>query len=83
MTMELIPPRLEDVGFVLWGADWRVPLAESLNFSDEELQECLDDPDTIPAGTETRLLELCVIRSQEIGMIHDLLRAAGLRRTGD
>jgi hypothetical protein len=79
--MELIPPTLEDVGFMLWGADWREPMAISLNLSDDELKACEDDPDNIPTGTEMRLLELCVIRSQEIGMIHDLLQAAGLRRT--
>ena len=83
MTMELIPPKLEDVGFVLWGADWREPMAVSLDLSDEELQACLDDPDNIPTGTEARLRELCSIRIQEIEMVHDLLQAAGLRRTDE
>jgi hypothetical protein len=81
--MELIPPKLEDVGFVLWGADWREPLAVSLDLSDDELQACLDDPDNIPSGTEARLLELCAIRMQEIEMICALLQAAGLRRTDE
>jgi hypothetical protein len=34
----------------------------------------------IPGGIETRLLEMYVIRGQEIGIIHDLLQAIGLRR---
>lgn len=38
------------------------------------------DSTSIPAGADARLLELCVIRSQEIGMLHDLLKTAGLRR---
>jgi hypothetical protein len=79
--MELIPPTLEDMGFVLWGADWRDPMAVSFNVTDDELQAWENNPPSIPAGAEARLLELCVIRSQEIGMIHDLLQAAGLRKT--
>jgi hypothetical protein len=81
MTMALIPPTLGDVGLILWGEAWGDPMAVSLNLSDEEQKACEDDPDNIPAGTEARLLKLCVIPSQEIGMIHDVPHAAGLRRT--
>lgn len=82
MIPDLIPPTLEDMGFILWGADRRTPIATSLELTDEELAGWEDDPVSIPEGNEARLVELCVIRSREIGKMHDRLKAAGLRRAG-
>jgi hypothetical protein len=78
--MMLLQPTLEDMGFTLWGAAWREPMAASLDLTADELQVWEKDPLSIPAGIETSLLKLCETRTQEIAMIHGLLKAAGLQR---
>jgi hypothetical protein len=64
--MTLIAASLEDMGVVLFGLDWREPLADALEVILDDVLAWEDDPTTIPASLEDRLKKIGEIRIQEI-----------------
>jgi len=62
----LIPPTLEDIGFVLFGSSWKEPLANELNVNLEDVEAWVVDPSAIPANIEVGITQIGQIRIQEI-----------------
>ena len=80
MTMELIPPTLDEMGHVLWGVNWRDYLAEALEATVDEIRAWESDRAKRPADLQKQIDHLCVTRIQEIEIMRALLEKTGLRR---
>jgi hypothetical protein len=80
MTMELIPPTLDDIGRTLWDSNWRENLAEALETTPNEISGWETDPAKRPANLEKQIDHLCVRRLQEIMIVRELVQETGLAR---
>jgi hypothetical protein len=79
MTMELIPPTLDEMGHALWGSNWREYLAAALEATYDEIKAREADPAARSADLEKQIDHLCVIGIQEIEIMRALLQETGLR----
>jgi hypothetical protein len=79
MTDGLIPPTLDDIGHILWGANWREYLANILEVTKDDIAAWETEPSTRPAELVDALREIGNVRIQEIALIMSHLKITGLR----
>jgi hypothetical protein len=79
--MNLIAPSLEDVGIVLFGLDWREPLANALGVSLEDVVAWENDPTTIPVRIDAELHRIGMTRRQEIQIMLFQIKEPGINRS--
>jgi len=83
MSMHLIPPSLADIGKTLFGEDWREPLANSLEVTEDQIIAWLEDPASIPTDLEARVERIGRTRIEEISFLLGQMANTGLDRSSE
>jgi hypothetical protein len=78
MTRKSDSPTLEDLGHVLWGAQWREALAKALDVTVEDVKSWEADPATRPGDLQGAMENLGVVRLEEIGLLLVQMKELGL-----
>jgi hypothetical protein len=80
MSMHLIPPSLADIGLTLFGPDWREPLANSLEVTEDQIIAWLEDDADIPTDLEARVEKIGRRRIEQISFMLGQMANTGLDR---
>jgi hypothetical protein len=83
MGMHLIPPSLADIGQALFGQDWREPLANSLEATEDQIIAWLKDPASMPTDLEARVDKIGRTRMEEITFMLGQMVNTGLDRSSE
>ena len=80
MSMHLIPPSLADIGPALFGGDWREPLANFLEVTENQIIAWVADPASMPTDLEARIEKIGRTRIEEISFMLGQMANTGLDR---
>jgi len=81
MSMHLIPPALADIGRTLFGENWRTPLANSLEVTEDQITAWLQDPASMPTDLEARFEKIGRTRIEDISFMLGQMANTGLDRS--
>lgn len=79
MTFEMIPPTLDDMGYTLFGANWRAHFAQALNATEDDILIWETEPEKRPADLQDQIENLGLARIGEIQVMLTQMKATGLR----
>ena len=79
MPLELIPPTLDDMGYTLFGANWRAHFAEALDVTEDDILIWETEPEKRPADLQDKTENLGLARISEIQVMLTQMKAKGLR----
>jgi hypothetical protein len=79
-SIPIPPPTLEDIGHMLWGPLWEPCMAAALNVTNDRLQSWIEDPTAIPSEIEKQLVDIAVVRIEEIELAQAMVIERGINR---
>ena len=77
--MEVIPLTLEDMGYTLFGEDWRSVFAEELGVTEETVRSWETDQAARPADLQDKVEQFGRLQIEMIEIMLAQLKEAGLR----
>jgi hypothetical protein len=83
MSMHLISPSLADVALAMFGQEWREPLANSLEETENQIIAWLAVPASMPTNLEARIEKIGRARIEVISFMLGQVANAGLDRSSE